>query len=164
MRAPDDGRLSEALAILNPPLADRERWANNLRSTFALLATDTDELDFERDSAGLTRYINALRELQASHASLDLTIQRFLQGMSDIELEIREAEIMLEMCSRSRGRPAHKRARFAVWWARFSLEERGIEVTTERKGKWHVLSQVLAGTDHDLRHHLTALLAEKPET
>jgi hypothetical protein len=160
MRAPDDGRLNKALAVLDPPPANRKNLAKFVQTALALLADDVDELDFERDSAGLTRYINALRELRASHTALDPSIHGFLQGVSDIGLEIREAEIMREMCCRSRGHPANKQTRKAVHWARFVLEMGGIELTTERKGKWHLLSQIFAHTSRDLRHHLTASLAE----
>jgi hypothetical protein len=37
----------------------------------------------------------------------------------------------------------------------------GLELTTERNGKWHLLSQIFADANRDLRHHLTASLAQK---
>jgi hypothetical protein len=166
--APDDRRLSKALALLDPPPADRDRVAKKIQSVLDdCSGKDHDELDFERNSAGLTRYINALRELKASHAALDPSIHRFLTlgvkypsrwlgEVSDIEAELREAEIMLEICRRPSGQPTNKRARSAVIWAHVVLEGEGLEVTTERKGKWHLLSQIFADTSRDLRHHLTA--------
>jgi hypothetical protein len=147
--APDDRRLSKALALLDPPPADRDRVAKKIQSVLDdCSGKDHDELDFERNSAGLTRYINALRELKASHAALDPSIHRFLTlgvkypsrwlgEVSDIEAELREAEIMLEICRRPSGQPTNKRARSAVIWAHVVLEGEGLEVTTERKGKWH---------------------------
>jgi hypothetical protein len=163
MRAPDE-RLSKALAVLDPPPADRERWAKNIGSALDAAARGGDDLDFERDSSGLTRYIAALRELLASRVALDPSIHRFLLlEASVIEGDIREAEIMLEMCRRPSGHPANKRARSAVGWARFVLESEGLELTTERNGKWHRLSQIFADTGSDLRHHLTASLAENPK-
>jgi hypothetical protein len=139
--APDDRRLSKALALLDPPPADRDRVAKKIQSVLDdCSGKDHDELDFERNSAGLTRYINALREFE----------------VSDIEAELREAEIMLEICRRPSGQPTNKRARSAVIWAHVVLEGEGLEVTTERKGKWHLLSQIFADTSRDPRHHLTA--------
>ena len=114
MRAPDDGRLSKALAVLDPPPAARERCAKNIQSVLDLAPWDRDELDFERDSPGLTRYINALRELQASHAALDPSVQWFLPPLEGASDSIREAQAMLEMCHRSSGHPANKRARRAA--------------------------------------------------
>jgi hypothetical protein len=43
------------------------------------------------------------------------------------------------------------------------LQIAGLELTTERKGKWHLLSQIFADTSRDLRHHLTASLRRKSE-
>jgi hypothetical protein len=110
MRAPDDRRLSKALAVLDPPPADRDKIAKNIQSVLDMLGGDGDDLDFERDSAGLTRYINALRELKASRAALDPSTHRFLTLGEEtvIEAEIREAEVMLEMCRRPGGQPANK--------------------------------------------------------
>jgi hypothetical protein len=166
-----DGRLSRALALLDPPPADRERCSKNIQSALDLLGRAGDELDFERDSAGLTRYIAALRELKASRAALDPSTHRFLtlgeetvtfpfsSEVSVIEAEVREAEIMLKMCRRPSGHPTNKWVRKAVGWAEIVLMTRGLEPTTERKGKWHLLSQIFADTKRDLRHHLTASLA-----
>ena len=121
-----DGRLSKALALLDPPPANRDRCSQNIQSALAMLGQAGDELEFERDSAGLRRYINALRELQASRIALDPSIHRFLTlgeetvtfpfsgEVSVIEAEIREAEIMLEMCRRPGGHPANKWAEKAV--------------------------------------------------
>jgi len=78
MRARDDRRLSKALALLDPPPADRDRAAKNIQSALDSLASENDDLPFERDSAGLTRYIAALRKLRASHAALDPSIQQWL--------------------------------------------------------------------------------------
>jgi hypothetical protein len=175
MRAPDDRRLSKALALLDPPPADRGRVAKNIQSALDMLGRNGDDLEFERDSAGLTRYINALRELKASRAALDPSIHRFLTlgeetvtlpfsgEVSVIEAEIREAEIMLEMCRRPGGHPANKWARKAVAMAGFVLEITGLERTTERKGKWHLLSQIFANTNRDLRHHLAAMLTRESQ-
>jgi len=57
-----------------------------------------------------------------------------------------------------RDRPVNELARAAVGAAHVLLLERGYKVTTERKGKWHALSRILADTDKDLRHHLIASL------
>jgi hypothetical protein len=62
-----------------------------------------------------------------------------------------------------RKRPPNKSARLAVDLARNLLDQRGCELTTERKGKWHLLSQVFAESSRDLRHHLTASLRRKSE-
>ena len=45
--------------------------------------------------------------------------------------------------------------------ARRVLEMFDLKLTTLRKDKWHLLSQVFADTECDLRHHLDASLAEK---
>jgi hypothetical protein len=165
-RAPPDGRVGKAMAALGPQPAHEERLANLVRDALTSVEDEAGELEWERDAAGLKRYISALRELKASHTALDLSIQWFLKPLpNDIELEIREASIMLEMSHRSRGRPASERVRRAVMWAGIIIQTCGLELTLERKGKWHLLSQVLADTDGDLRHHLKArlpdLLAEK---
>jgi hypothetical protein len=161
-RAPDDRRLSKALALLDPPPADRDRVAKNIQS--ALDSVDRDSKpEFEWDSVGMARYIAALRELLASRAALHPTTDGFLWDASVIRMEIREAEIMLEMRRRPGGHPPNKWVRKAVGWASFVLEIEGLELTTERKGKWHLLSQIFADTNRDLRHHLTASLAENPK-
>jgi hypothetical protein len=69
---------------------------------------------------------------------------------------------MLKMSRRSLGKPVDIRARNAVGWARFVLGVCNLELTTERKGKWHLLSQIFAETSRDLRHHLAASLAKNP--
>jgi hypothetical protein len=174
-RGPDDDRLSKALAVLDPPPADRERCSKNIQSALDLLGRAGDELEFERDSAGLTRYIAALRELKASRAALDPSTLRFLTlgeetvtlpfsgEVTVIEAEIREAEVMVQMCRRPGGHPANKWVRKAVGWASFVLEVEGLELTLGRKSNWHLLSQIFAETDRDLRHHLTGWLTRKPE-
>src|SRR5262249_34985571 len=133
----DDRRLSKALVVLDPPPADRDRCSKNIQSALDMLdmlGRDGDELEFERDSAGLKRYINALRELLGSRIALDPSIHRFLTlgeetvtfpfsgEVSVIEAEIREAEIMLEMCRRPSGHPTNKRTRHAVFEAYMVLK------------------------------------------
>jgi hypothetical protein len=136
--------------------------AKNIQSALDLLGADVNE-PFEPDSAGLRRYINALRELQASHAALDQSIQWWLPlgaPEGDIRYALAEAETLLKMSRRPSGQPANKWVRSAVNWAGFVLQVEGLELTTERKSKWHLLSQIFANTTRDLRHHLTAFLAE----
>jgi hypothetical protein len=152
-----DNRLSKALALFDPPPAHRDRVAKNIQATL-----DQDiEPEFEWDSAGMTRYFAALRELLASRAALHPTTDGFLWDASVIKMEIREAEIMLEMRRRPSGQPPNERARRAVNLAGRLLMAEGHKLTTERKGKWHLLSQIVADTDRDLRHHLTASLRRK---
>jgi hypothetical protein len=88
-RRPDDRRVSKALAVLDPPPANREKWAETIQSVlypsspssplgYVRHHFDEDDIPFERDRAGLTRYIAALRELKASRAALDPSTCRFL--------------------------------------------------------------------------------------
>ena len=37
-----------------------------------------------------------------------------------------------------------------------------LELRTEHKAKWHLLSQLFADSKRDLRHHLSASLVERP--
>jgi hypothetical protein len=168
-RGRDDGRLSKALALFDPPPAHRDRVAKNIRTTIDSLDRHS-EPEFGWDGAGLKRYISALRELKASRAALHPDALGFLTlgeetvtfpfsgEVSVIEAEIREAEIMLEMCRRPAGHPVNKRVRSAVHWAGALLMNEGHKLTTEREGKWHMVSQIFADTGSDLRHHLDVLL------
>jgi hypothetical protein len=173
MRAPDEepsrDQLSEALMLLDPPPAERERWRREVRAWLGWLEPDGS---VNRDQAlrsgqgkeALKRYARALRELRASRAALNPSMQEILAlKVSAIEHDIAHAEGMLSMAARSpkTGRPYNYSARLAVSSARALLETGGIELTTERKGKWHLMSQIFAGTKQDLRHHLIASLAEK---
>ena len=71
---------------------------------------------------------------------------------------------------RSPGRPPNSIAREAVELARGVLERCGLELrslyrgkwTIQRKGKWHLLSQIFADTSSDLRHHLEDSLMDSP--
>jgi hypothetical protein len=166
-RGPDDRRLSKALALLDPPPADREKWTKTIHEALDFLEfLDGGDVGppFERDIAGLTRYIAALHKLKASRAALDPSTHRFLTlgEVSVIEAEISEAGEMLKMSRRPGGQPANLRTRRAVRCAVMALERHGLELTTERKGKWHLLSQIFADTKRDLRHHLSAVLAKPP--
>jgi hypothetical protein len=173
MRAPDDRRFSKALAVLDPPPAEREKWRNQVHAMLDmqefLFSDESDELEVglgsRQGKAALARYIRALRAMRASYAALNPSIQRFLALVpAAIEHDIVEAGAMLvHKPSSPRKRPVNKRAQTAVGLARFLLEQRGCELTTARKGKWHTLAQTLADTSRDLRHHLTASLAENPK-
>jgi hypothetical protein len=63
---------------------------------------------------------------------------------------------------RSRGRPANIKARRQVELARVLLEMCECQLTTERNGRWHLLSQVFADTSRDIRHHLEASRRDSP--
>ncbi len=172
---PLDGRareqLNEALSLLGPAPAEREKWRNQIQSALTFLEflfrDESDELEeglsSRQGKTALERYIRALREVQASYAALNLSIRRFLLlEASAVKFDIVEAEAMVGHCGpRARKRPVNKRARVAVELARNLLAQRGCELTTKRKARWHRLAQILADTDRDLRHHLTASLAEK---
>ena len=164
-------RLNEALRLLDPPPAEREKWRELIHSMLTLrvflFRDESDEVEeglrSRQGKAALERYVRALREVQASYAALNPSIRRFLLLEAfAVESDIVEAEAMVGHCGpRARNRPANKRERTAVQLACFLLERRGYELTTMRKGRWHRLVQILADTDRDLRHYLTASLAEK---
>jgi len=158
MRAPDK-RLGKALALFNPPPARRDRVAKRIQTALDSVEGWTDKRDHKRESAGLTRYVDALRELRASHAALDPSMHSELPPLAEasvIKRNILRAELMLISCSRPGGQPANTRAQSAVVLAGALLMAEGIKLTTERKAQWHLLSQIFADTSRDLRHHLTA--------
>jgi hypothetical protein len=164
-------RLSKAIKLLDPPAREVGKWHKEVRNMLELLELEklaaNDELQVGLNStqgkAALARYIRALREVRASCAALKPSIQQFLavkEAIINHDL-ITAGAMMKSGGPRPRKRPANKRARWAVRLARNLLKQRGCELTTRRAGKWHTLSQILADTRHDLRHHLSALLAEK---
>jgi hypothetical protein len=183
MRASQDGRLSKALAVLDPPPNERESFRklvkNMLERQEQEFRRERDELEVGLSStqgkAALQRYVKDLRRLRASDRALNPSIRRFLAiEATAIENDIIEAGAMsvhtdlrvngvIVRRPPPRNRPPNKSAQNAVWLARYLLERRGCELTTERKGKWHLLSQALAETGRDLRHHLAASLAENPK-
>jgi hypothetical protein len=184
-RAPQDKMVSRALALLAPSPTESEnyrRLVKNMLDIGEFLTTDEwDELEVGLHSTqgktDLKLYVTALRKVKVCYAALNPSIQRFLAlELSAIEHDIAEATAMSEhtdlvqrvggaMVRRRRpsGHLANKSARRAVQVARFLLEQRGCELTTERKSKWLLLSQMFAETSRDLRHHLTASLAENPK-
>jgi hypothetical protein len=184
-RAPQNSMVSGALALLNPSPTDRENCRklveNMLDMHESLVRDERDELEVGLHSTqgktDLKRYVTALRKVKVCYAALNPSIQRFLAlELSAIEHDIAEATAMSEHTDlvqrvggaivrlrRPSGQPANKSARRAVQLARFLLEQRGCELRTERESKWHLLSQMFAETSRDLRHHLTASLAENPK-
>ena len=156
-------QLNEALSLLDPAPAEREKWRNQIQSALTnlefLLRDESDELEeglrSKQGKKALERYVRALREVRASYAALNPSIRGFLLlEASAVESDIVEAEAMVGARGpRARNRPTNKRARIAVELARGLLELRGCELTTRL---WHRLAQILAGTDRDLRHHLLA--------
>ena len=178
-RAPRDNMVSRALAVLDPPAAERESCRKQIEQNLDLWLTadEPDELDVglrsTQGKAALKRYVTALRKVKVCYAALNPSIQRFLAiEEAAIEHDIAEATAMsvhtdrvkrvggkIVTLPRPSGQPANKTAQRAVGLAHFLLEQRGCELTTERKGKWHLLSQIFADTSRDLRHHLTAELA-----
>ena len=163
-------RVSKVIKLLDPPAGEREKWRKQVREMLELLELEklaaNDKLQVGISStqgkSALARYIRALREVQASYAALNPSIQQFLAlKRFIIKHDIDEAGAMMKSGGpRPRKRPTNKRARFAVGLARGLLKQRGCELTTGRLEKWHTLSQILADTRSDLRHHLSAL-AEK---
>lgn len=163
-------RLSKAIKLLDPPAGEGGKWRKQVREMLELLELEklaaNDELQVGLNStqgkAALARYIKALREVKASYTALKPSIQQFLAVKAAIiSHDLNTAGAMMKSGGpRPRKRPANKRARWAVRLARLLLEQRGCELTTGRVGKWHTLSQILADTRSDLRHHLSAL-AEK---
>ena len=149
MHGPEEERLSRALSVLDPPPVEREKWRKRLQSAFEmqrfLSSDERDELEIgigsRQGKAALARYIRALREMRASYTALNASIQRFLAlEASDIEHDIVEAGAMLNHKGpRPRKRPANRNARTATELARSLLSRP--ELTTERKGKWHTLTQ-----------------------
>ena len=183
-RGPQDNMLSRALALLDPSPTEREscrKLVENMLDICEFLTSDErDELEVGLHSTqgktDLKRYVTALRKVKVCYAALNPSIQRFLAlELSAIEHDIAEATAMSEHTDlvrvggaivrlrRPSGHPANKSARRAVQLARFLLEQRGCELRTERESKWHLLSQMFAETSRDLRHHLTASLAENPK-
>jgi hypothetical protein len=182
-RAPQDNMVSRALAVLDPSPTERERCRklveNMLDMQEFLTRDERDELEVglhsRQGKAALKRYVRDLRKLRVGHRALNPSIQGFLAiEAAAIEHDILEADAMsvhTDLHVRVNGvmvrrppprkRPPNKNAQRAVSLARFLLEQSGCELTTERKGKWHLLSQAFADTSRDLRHHLTASLAEK---
>src|ERR1700734_2335770 len=56
--------LRKALTVLNPSPVDQKRLTHETLSALVALTRDDDDLEFKRDGAALTRYINALHELR----------------------------------------------------------------------------------------------------
>lgn len=169
---PARDRLNTALQLLDPLPAEREKWRSKIHTALVVFPADDDlkrddELFEIKDRAGFKRYVAALRKLQAAHAALDPSIQPQLPlSASDIASSLAEAKDRLKFAERwrprARGRKRDKRAREAVGLARLVLGLCGLELTTERGGKWHRLSQLFADSKRDLRHHLKASLVERP--
>jgi hypothetical protein len=174
-RTPQDNTVRRALAVLNPPAAERESCRKLVEDTLDmgefLARSAINELELGvntgKDKAALARYVTALRKVRVCRAALNSEVQMLLAvKASAIEEDIVGVAKFLTLLSpRPSKRPPNKEATRAVSLARFVLEQRGCELTTERNGKWHRLSQIFAGTgtDHDLRHHLTAALTHEPE-
>lgn len=162
------------MQLLDPSHTELESCRNLVENVLDmqefLFRKETDELEVGlRSTQGKTdlkRYVAALRKVKVCYAALNPSIRRFLAvELSAIEHDIAEATAMSNTgLVRQRGQPGNKRARSAVELARFLLEQRGCELTAERQSKWHLLSQIIAETRRDLRHHLTASLAENSKT
>jgi hypothetical protein len=182
-RAPQNKIVSRALALLDPLSTEPEscrKLVENMVGLFEVLTAEKNELEVGLHSTqgktDLKRYVTALRKVKVCFAALNPSIQAFLaMDLSAIEHDIAEATAMSEATDlvqrrggapvkprHPSGHPVNRSARVAVLLARSLLEQRGCELTTERKSKWHLLSQIFAGTSRDLRHHLTASLAENP--
>ena len=179
-----DRRLIKALAVLDPPELERETCRKQIEKVLDLweflTEPERDELEIglhsKQGKAALKRYVTALRKVKVCYAALNPSIQRFLAIEAEaIVHDIAEATAMsvptdkvqrvggkIVYLPRPSGQPANKKARRAVGLAHLLLVQRGCEFTTNRKGKWHLLSQVFAETNRDLRHHLTAA-AENPK-
>jgi hypothetical protein len=155
-------QLRKVIALLDPPAAKREYMRENVHLALADLQLKKVERLNKQVKLALARYITALREVRASYTALNPSMHRFFAlEPSAIHHDLVEADAMLKYGPKpARKRPPNKRARLAVAWARFLLEAGGYELTTKRGGQWHKLSQILADTRSDLRHHLSAL-AEK---
>ena len=187
-RGPADRRVSKALAILDPPELERETCRKQIEKVLDLweflTEHERDELEIglrsTQGKAALKRYVTALRKVKVCHVALNPSIQRFLAIEAEaIEHDIAEATAMsvhtdkvqrvggkIVRLPRPSGQPANKNAQQAVDMARLLLEQRGCELTTERKGKWHLLSQIFAETSRDLRHHIAGSLtgpARRPD-
>lgn len=175
MRTPDDAnarardQLTRALEIIDPPEVDRERWTERIKSALVFVRPGRYALDealhSKQGRAALERYRNALHETQASYAALDPSVRGCLaMETSAVDLDLLNLEILLKAFRpRPAKRPVDERTRAATGIAGKLLEMRGFELTTERKGKWHLLSQTFADTSRDLRHHLTAFRGGKVE-
>ena len=156
-------QISEALKVLDPPHDKREEWRKHVEEALnwqqTVFQSNADELkwaDSKEGKKALTRYVKALREVRASYTALNPSIQRFLQlEMFSIEHDLIEAEaIQTHYAPRLRRRPLNKTARAAVSSAGIVLVQCGLRLDNTRKGKWHELAQVLAGTRSDLRHYM----------
>jgi hypothetical protein len=217
MRSPDDARardqIRRALAILDPPEAERATWVALVESALVLLRPERQALDKALNSkegrAAIERYRAALRETEASYDALDhpslreylalvvpsdhvarepiktpealaahheerrgenerlhrravelalLNVKKLLQVTDNDEKALANNDNQRSIFGRHpANRPIKRRERAAAWIAGKLLERRGFALTVGINGKWHRLTQVLAGTDHDLRRHLTAL-------
>ena len=145
--------VSRALALLAPSPTESEnyrRLVKNMLDIGEFLTRDEwDELEVGLHSTqgktDLKLYVTALRKVKVCYAALNPSIQQFLAlELSAIEHDIAEATAMSEhtdlvqrvggaMVRRRRpsGHPANKSARRAVQVARFLLEQRGCELTTD---------------------------------
>jgi hypothetical protein len=172
---PQDNTVRRALAVIDPLPTERESCRKLVQTALEILefiASDQGDdlalgVNTSKDKAALARYVTALRKVQVCHAALNPEVQSLLAlKASTIEADIVDVAEFLTLLSRLRPRPSkrppNKGAPRAVSAARFVLEQRRCELTTERRGKWHLLSQVFANTSRDLRHHLTAALTRKP--
>jgi hypothetical protein len=161
-------QITEALNLLAPPRGKRKQWRGQI--AFMLDIVDDKSASDELEDAGskqgkakLTRYADALREVQASYNALNPSMQRFFLLETDrIKHDIIEAKAMSEhFPRRPSNRPANITAKAATKAASILLTQRGWELTTERSGHWHTLTQILANTSKDLRHHMTGLAGGK---
>jgi hypothetical protein len=125
------------MMLLAPPAAKREDVHKDVHLVLADLQLrrieslePADELEvglqFRQGKAALARYIRALREVRASHAALNPSIQEFLAlKVSAILHDLVEADAMLKSYpALPRKRPPNKIARRAVFWARCLLDKR----------------------------------------
>jgi hypothetical protein len=166
-RTPQHDMVSRALAVLEPPPAERESCRKLVEVVLKLQKAfeepETLELKFGLNTSegrvALARYVTALRKVRVCQAELSSAMQRSLAvKASAIEEDVAVVTEILTEVSRPGKRPPNKRALYAAKLAWLVLLLRRCELTTEREGKWHLLSQVFAETNRDIRHHLTASL------
>jgi hypothetical protein len=155
-------QISKALELLEPPRGDRDEWRKLINDMIRFVENAAwlhkrNRVLFSKTA--LEQYLDAMRRVHIARTALDPAIDHNFLPMVIIDLEIETAEgflrEFLKQPSPPRNRPVNRTGRAAVMTAKLLLGKRRFELTKERKGRWHMLAQVLANTSSDLRHYMS---------
>lgn len=151
-------QITALLKLIERPPFEQKVWRKRIEwvLTQDRVRDDLEEAGTKDGRRKLSAYIKALRKVLDRRDALHAEIRWLVLDRSAVEAEIAAAEALAKMIPpRKRRRPRDQRTKHAVFSAAVLLMQAGLELTKERKGKWHLASQVIAEkTDSDLRKHL----------